>query len=194
MRRERSRQAELAQELHAMKNRGTPEQKAALQALRAQQDVPIELSINIKGVQPTLAHLEAETLHTRSYSEKGGMERMLKERPEQGKLAQEINAMIQRGSPEQKAAIQALRAQRASQRARREMAQIDNEPMAPQHQEQDEMSPREMARVAQQSYQIYIESYQRGGEEGLRQMQQHYPASYETAVLYMQQMREQRER
>ena len=74
------------------------------------------------------------------------------------------------------------------------MAQIDNEPMAPQHQEQDEMSPREMARVAQQSYQIYIESYQRGGEEGLRQMQQHYPASYETAVLYMQQMREQRER
>ncbi len=104
------------QELKAVGHRGTPEQKAAFQALRELRSRPAVLPIQIDGIQLAEAHLAAEALYMSSYSGKGGVERMKREHPEEARLSQQIRAIGHRGTPEQKAALQALRELRKMQK------------------------------------------------------------------------------
>jgi hypothetical protein len=194
MRQEHPEQAHLVKELQAMVVRGTAEQKAEIQEVRAQQTALLKQPRNIEGVQPTSAHLQAESLYTRDYARNGGLEQMRQEHPEQAHLVKELHAVKWRGTAEQKNALQELRAQRAMQKGRKKLARRNNESVAPAQQEQARSSSQAMGDVEQQSYEMYVAIYQHSGEDGLRHMQQEYPASYETAVAYMQALRAQAER
>jgi len=166
----------------------------ARQSDHARETAPKKTTIDITNLQPTRAHLDAEALYQRDYNGKGGMKRMKQEHPEQAWLMQKVGAMGNWGTAEQRTALNELRAQRAMRAIKGELAYINNEPVAPQQQEQAESSLQEMERVRQQSYGVYQAIYQSVGEAGLHQMQQDYPATYETAVSYLQEMSEYGER
>jgi len=183
MKREEPRMADLYREGQNLKNSGSPEQKRLLQELRVQQGAPAEQLTDIRGMQPTGAHLEAEHLHTMFYNWEGGVQRMKQENSNMADLYRQYHALKDRGSPEQKAALQGLRKQRAARNARGELAaRMQTVP--------EQMGPEEEARILQQSYDMYIAIYQEKGEEGLRDMQQTFPGTYEAALYYAQQMRE----